>query len=172
MKRALKITLIVITILVVIINIPIIGGLFLPKSHTVTKSIHLNYDIENVWIYITNVKQYPQWLHRVKKVEVVSTNPQGLTSWQEYYQYRKPTMFQIIESAPYSDLVIKIADKETPLLGKWTYHLKEEENGTLLTITETTEIYNPIYRSIAYLKGQDSNLNEYIKDLQEGMNHQ
>ncbi len=172
MNRALKIILIVVIIVVVIINIPVIGGLFLPKSHTVTKTIHLNYDIENVWVYITNVQQYPKWLHRVKKVEVVSTNPQGLTSWQEHYQYDKPTMFQIKESYPYSNLVIKTADLETPFTGKWIINLKEEENGTLLTITEQTEIYNPIYRSLAYMRGQDSNLDEYVTNLKDGMAHQ
>jgi hypothetical protein len=172
MKRGLKITLIILIVLVVLINIPIIGGLFLPKSHKFTKTAFLKYDPENIWVYITNIEHYPNWRPAVKKVEVVSTNPAGLTSWMEYYRFNNRTMYQITEATPYSDLVIKTADKEAYSSCKWTVNIKEAENGTLLTITEEGEIYNPLFRSIAKIKGVDKPLTDYIGDLKNGLSHQ
>ncbi len=172
MKKGFKITLIILTIIVVIINIPIIGGLFLPKSHKVTKTMFVKYDPENVYLFITNVKEYPKWLHRVKKVEIVSTNPSGLTSWQEHYSYGKPMMYQIMEAAPYSDLTIKTANAEAYYVNTWKINIKEVENGTMLTITEDGDIYNPFFRTIAKLRGTDYSLNEYMADLKEALTHQ
>lgn len=172
MKRGLKITLIVVVIVITIVNIPIIGGLFLPKSHKITKTLFLNYDPENIWVYINDIEHYPKWRPSVKKVEIVSTNPAGLTSWQEYYHFNSRTMFQITESTPYSDMVIKTADRESYYSCKWNISIKEAENGTLLTIVEEGEIYNPLFRSIAKLKGIDKPLNEYLSDLKAGLSHQ
>jgi ribosome-associated toxin RatA of RatAB toxin-antitoxin module len=172
MKRGLKITLIVTIIVITLINIPIIGGLFLPKSHKITKTLFLKYDPENIWVYITNVEHYPKWRPSVKKVEVVSTNPAGLTSWQEFYRFNRHTMFQVTEANPYTDLIIKTADKESYYYNKWSINIKEAENGSLLTITEEGEISNPLFRSIAKLKGVDQPLTEYINDLKTGLSHQ
>lgn len=172
MKRGLKITLIVITILVTVVNVPIIGGFFLPKSHVVTKTIHLPYDPENVWLFIMQPENFPNWRASVKKVDVVSTNPDGLTSWREYYKYCKPTMFQITEAVPYSSISLKTADLAAPFVGKWIIRTDEIEEGTLLTITEDTYIYNPIYRSVAHIRGRDTDINEFLADIKEGMKHQ
>jgi len=63
-------------------------------------------------------------------------------------------------------LVTAIVDKKLPYGGNWTYEFAEAASGSVLTITERGEIYNPFFRFVArFLIGHTRTLDDYFANL-------
>jgi hypothetical protein len=64
-------------------------------------------------------------------------------------------------------LVVRIADRDLPFGGTWTYEIAADPaGGSVLTITEDGEIYNPLFRFMArFVFGYDSTLASYLESL-------
>ena len=76
----------------------------------------------------------------------------------------KSMTYEVAEESAPSRLVTRIADKNLPFGGTWTYEIEPAEGGCVLRITERGEIYNIIFRFVArFFLGYASSMESYLR---------
>src|SRR5436309_3007580 len=110
-----------------------IVGACLPVKHTATLRVRLARPPADIWKAITEVEAFPTWRPGVARVERLSDR-----SWREHGSHRA-TAFEVVEAAPTTRLVSRIADAGLAFGGSWTYEIAPAEGGSTLTITEDGE---------------------------------
>jgi len=75
--------------------------------------------------------------------------------------------YEVVESEPPRKLVRRIADRNLPYGGTWTYQIVPEDNGCSLIITENGEVYNPVFRFVSrFIMGHTATIDKYLKTVQ------
>lgn len=148
----------------IVLLIAIVGWM-LPVAHIATRQETFSASPETIWKTITDVHAFPSWRSDVKSVERVSGA--GNLTWIERGGSGTLT-FTVVASEPPWHLVTRIADPKLPFGGSWTYRLSPSAAGTMLTITENGEIYNPVFRALArFVFGYESTLTSYLDALKK-----
>ena len=141
-----------------------VAGSLLPKGHSSTRRATFRQPASAVWTAITDINAFPTWRRDLKSVERLPDR-EGRPVWREKGRNGTMTLEQV-EASPPRRLVGRIADKNLPFGGTWTYELSEADGSTTLSITEDGEIYNPIFRFLArFVFGYSSTLDQYLRDL-------
>lgn len=150
-----------VALLVVIVCV----GALLPKAHVVHSSARYSAKPDAVWAAINDYKAFPQWRSDVRGVEVLPPK-NGNPSWREHGS-NGDIAYEVVESRPPSRLVTRIADPNLPFGGTWEYDLQPAPGGgSILTITEHGEVYNPVFRFVSkFVMGQRSTINRYLRSL-------
>jgi len=74
--------------------------------------------------------------------------------------------YEQVEAQPPRKLVTRIADKNLPYGGTWTYQIVPEDDGCSLMITENGEVYNPFFRFVSrFIMGHTATLDSYLKNV-------
>lgn len=111
-------------------------GYLLPQNHIASGSAEYTVNPEHIWQYITQ-----------KKIA------DGVT-------------YETVESIPPKKFVTRIADKDLPFGGTWTYEIEATPKGSRLTITENGEVYNPLLRFISrFIVGHQRSIEKYLKEV-------
>lgn len=64
-------------------------------------------------------------------------------------------------------MTARIADENLPFGGAWTYTIEPDGDGSVLTITEDGEVYNPLFRFMSrFVFGHDSTIRGYLEAVQ------
>jgi len=88
---------------------------------------------------------------------------------KDYYSRGDAITFEVIESIAEQKLVTRIADKNLPFGGTWTYEIAPDNRGTTLTITEHGEVYNPVFRFISRsVIGHTAQIDQYLIRSERG----
>ena len=75
-------------------------------------------------------------------------------------------MYELVEDRAPSRRVTRIADKNLPFGGTWTYEITPAAEGSELRITEDGEVYNVIFRFMAkYVFGYTGSIEGVFRDL-------
>jgi len=75
--------------------------------------------------------------------------------------------YEVVESEPPRKLVRRIADRNLPYGGTWTYDIVPDGDGCSLTITENGEVYNPVFRFVSrFIMGHTATIDNYLKTVQ------
>jgi uncharacterized protein YndB with AHSA1/START domain len=139
-------------------------GALLPRNHVATRAAKFKQSPQTIWDTITDIAAAPSWRPEVQSVEKLPDR-NGHTVWAEVSKMGRMT-YEVTVSEPPSRLVTQIADENLPFGGNWTYEISEAEGGSLLTITENGEIYNPFFRFMArFIFGYHATLETYLKNL-------
>jgi uncharacterized protein YndB with AHSA1/START domain len=149
----------VIAVLVVIV------GYSLPKAHSVTRATTVPLAPDAVYTLLTEVDQYPRWRPGVKWLQR-HADRDGRPAWTEEASGMKiPLHFERMERP--SLLVTRIADPELPFGGTWTYRIAPVAGGSMVTITEDGEVYNPFFRFMSrFVFGHSATLDEFVANLE------
>ena len=140
------------------------AGLLLPTGHSATRRATFRRPAADVWAAITDVEEFPTWRSDLASVERLPDRD-GRPAWREKGRNGTMTLEQV-EARPPSKLVGRIADKNLPFGGTWTYVLTEADGATTLAITEDGEVYNPIFRFMArFVFGHAATMEKYLRDL-------
>lgn len=143
-----------------------IVGLTLPRAHAVTREARLLAAPEVVWRAITDVDRYAEWRDDVSRVERLA-DPAGKPMWVEHGSSGRLAL-TVDRVEPPRLLVVRIADPTLPFGGTWTYDISPVGEGSLLTITERGEIYNPLFRFVArFVLGYERTLASYLASLEK-----
>jgi uncharacterized protein YndB with AHSA1/START domain len=109
---------------------------------------------------LADFQQWPTWRSGLKEILSKGNEFTEVSSDDEVVTYR------IEEFNPPERLVTRIATRDLPYGGAWTYELTPTAKGCSLTITENGEVYNPMFRFIAnYMIGHTSTIEKYLDDL-------
>jgi len=163
MKWVLMGVLILAGILIVVLVI----GALLPKKHVASRSIRVNASPETVWKVISGA---PMWRPDVKSYEELP--PQnGHRMWRETDKHGQTITYEAVEASAPKRLVTKIADPKLPFGGTWTIEITPQSQGSLVSITENGEVYNPIFRFVSrFIMGHTATIDAYLQALQEKLN--
>ncbi len=152
----------VLIILILPILIVVIVGAILPKAHTASRSLALQQWPDAVYALISGP---PTWRSNVRSYEPVG-KMDGHPTWREVDQHNHGITYEELEATPPTRRVTRIADKNLPFGGTWTYEIQPTAGGCVLRITENGEVYNVIFRFISrYFMGHTATINQYLKDV-------
>ncbi len=139
-------------------------GSILPVAHTARRQQRFPVPPESVWNTITDVAAFPSWRPDVTRVERLSDR-EGRAIWTEHGSSGEMTIS--IERSEAPRLLITRIEPGLPFGGTWTYEIAPEAGGSLLTITEQGEVYNPIFRFMSrFIFGHESTLAGYTAALE------
>jgi uncharacterized protein YndB with AHSA1/START domain len=150
--------------LAALVLLPAIAGSLLPKGHTATRRATYRQPASAVWTAIADIDKFPTWRSDLSAVERLPDR-EGRPAWREKGRNGIMTLEQV-ETSPPRRLVGRIADRNLPFGGTWTYELSETEGATTLATTEDGEVYNPIFRFLArFVFGYAATIYKYLRDL-------
>jgi hypothetical protein len=140
----------------------VVGGYLLPEQHTATVRAHYRAAPGPLYDAITDVAAGPSWRTGLEGVTVLEPSP---LKWREVAEWGTLTMVMDEATSP-SRVVTRIADSGGDFGGTWTYEIAPEQSGSVVTITEKGEVYNPIFRFMSrFLFGHYKALETYAHDL-------
>jgi hypothetical protein len=81
--------------------------------------------------------------------------------------------YQIVQSQPPTLLKRTIADRNLPFGGSWTWDIQPQASGSLLTITEEGDVYNPVFRFVSkFILGHTRTMDNYLAMLSTALDKQ
>jgi len=152
------------SIAAVIAIVALVGSL-LPRAHTVSRTVTLRQRPDEVWRILTDYENSPSWRTDISKVEVLPARD-GRLCWREIKGSDAITYVREEEDPP-RRLVTRIADKNLPFGGSWSYEISPAPQGSTLTVTENGEVYNPIFRFVSrFVMGHYASIDAFLGALQ------
>jgi hypothetical protein len=132
----MKIALILVGSLTFFILLITLIGYLLPQNHIASMGANFKLSVGEIWQLVSDVK-----------------SDDGVN-------------YEVVESVPPRRLVTRIANKDLPYGGSWTYEIEPIALGARLTITENGEVYNPYFRFMSrFVFGYYSTMDKYFKSL-------
>jgi hypothetical protein len=145
-----------------------LSGYMLPVEHTAAGSVELAAAPDDVFAVLTDFESYPDWRTDVTRVDV--TGERGAGQVIREFGGNGEIPYRIEAFAPPTEFMTRIADPDLPFGGTWTYELRRSGAGTMLTITEDGEVYNPIFRFMsAYVFGHTATIEQFLHDIEARM---
>jgi uncharacterized protein YndB with AHSA1/START domain len=160
----LKWSAIVVAGLVGVVALTALVGLLLPKGHRASKTAVIAAPPDAVYRLITDVARFKDWRPELTDVEILPDDGHGLRFREKSSQGIITFRFESLE--PGRRVVSRIDDPAQPFGGTWTYDLRAEATGTVLTVTEDGEVYNPIFRVVSKFMSQTATIETYLASLQ------
>lgn len=104
--------------------------------------------------------------HQATQSAVIPAPPANVFAAIQDVERFAPLEIQIEQSDAPTFMRTRIIDPDGAFGGTWTYVLVPDAGGTLLTITEDGEVYNPIFRFLSrFVFSQTATIEEYLDDL-------
>jgi hypothetical protein len=109
---------------------------------------------------------------RAEKVHAESyTDADGHKWWRETTKEGGAMLYEVQEEQPPTLLRRRIALKDLPYGGSWTYALRRVGDSTEVRITEAGEIYNPVFRFMSrFVLGYTRSIDNYLRALGAAVN--
>lgn len=145
------------------------AGFLVPRQHQATRTIELRQSAESVWQVISDFSAGPTWRKDLIRVER-APDQNGHPVWIEVSRTGRLPL-EVVELTPPSRMVTRIADKNLPFGGTWTWEITSSVNGCTVRITEDGEIYNPIFRFLArFVFGYHATIETCLRSLGQKFN--
>jgi uncharacterized protein YndB with AHSA1/START domain len=156
--------LVILAILLLILVAIALAGAMLPREHTVTRSMFLKQTPETVWAVITDHANEPKWRADVVSVTRLADR-NGHELIEEKDKHGNSMKLETVESQPPTRLVRDVVDN--PIFsGRWTYELRAQNGGTMVSITEHGSVPNPVFRLISrFVIGHTTSLDKFLTAL-------
>jgi hypothetical protein len=138
-------------IILLILGVITIGGI-LPKRHIVSRRASYRATPEKLFSLIAGPRNWrPEILHS----EVVP-GAGGREILRETSRKGRTTIYELVDSSPPISITRRIAMKNLPYSGSWTYSLQPTASGTIVRITEDGKSIVPYFAScpLSFSAGQ------------------
>jgi uncharacterized protein YndB with AHSA1/START domain len=145
-----------------VVAIVLLAGFLLPVEHTASARATIDAPPERLFAMLIDVERFSEWRTGVRQVEILGRQP---LRWREKGRHGT-IVFERLEADAGRRLVTKIADPSLPFGGTWTYELSPQTRGTLLTITERGDVYNPVFRVASrFVFGHTATIDSFLTDI-------
>ncbi|MBO9662328.1 SRPBCC family protein [Dokdonella sp.] len=139
-------------------------GSRLPAQHRARMQARVGAAPDAVYALITDVGNTPAWRKDVKSVELLDAGG-GLPGFRENGKHGAITYRIEAAEAPHR-FVTRIADTDLGYGGSWTWDIRADGAGSLVTITEDGEVTSPLFRLLSrYVFGHHSSIDSYLQAL-------
>lgn len=142
-------------------------GAFLPREHSVSRSVRISQPPEAVWQAITDYAGQPAWRPELKSVER-QPDRVGRETWKVTDQYGATSFMEVVEALPPRRLVQAFTDAQGNPTGPaaWEYQLAPSDGGTRVTLTQHGNYPNPFLRFIMrFVIGYGKFVEDYLRAL-------
>jgi hypothetical protein len=159
----MKWVLLAVAVVAILVLVPVLVGLVLPRAHTATRSVRLAVSAERAWEVIDSTGADAAWRSGVRSVERRTDG--GREVIVEVDRHGQRVEYETVESSPPHRLKRRIATK-LPYGGSWTWEVMPEGDSCRVRITEEGEIYNPFFRFVArFVMGYTGTIEKYLGDM-------
>ncbi|NER39438.1 MAG: hypothetical protein F6J93_36750 [Oscillatoria sp. SIO1A7] len=139
--------------------------MLLPSQVTASRSAELKASQARVFQTVTNIEEQTEWRKDIKSVRV---HPSG-KSWTEETTAGTIIDFEVRHKEQNVRFDIEFVSKQG-FSGSWVRVFIPSSNGTMVQITETIEIQNPIFRVMSRIFGfTDKFIDTYLTQLKEAV---
>lgn len=140
-------------------------GMLLPSQVTASRSAELKASPTRVFQTVTDIEKQGAWRKDIKTVRV---HPSG-KSWTEETTQGTVLDFEVRYKELNTRFELEFASKQG-FSGSWVGVFAASSNGTMVQITETIEIQNPIFRVMSRIFGfTDKFIDAYLTQLKEAV---
>jgi hypothetical protein len=155
-----------------LVTVVVVIGLLLPQNHSSSRTARFKQPAEAVWRAISDHANEPAWRTDIAKKERLD-DINGRAAWCETSKRGERMTFEMIAVEPPRRLVSRIADRNLPFGGTWTYLIEPTADGCKLTIIEDGEIYSPVFRFVArFIIGYRGTMDRYLAALSRKFGHE
>ena len=151
-------------IAVVIGLVVMVVGNRLPREQRVTRVTYVNRSPAEVWRTISDFSAQVEWRADLKTVERLPPRG-GRDRWVETDGSGQSVTLETVESLPYRRLARRIVE-DGVALSDWTMEIAEVGEVSSLSVTESSQIENPVFRFMSALgSGQRADIDRYLTAL-------
>jgi len=137
-------------------------GAMLPVKHRATGKARLGITPDALYAILAGP---PDWRSDVKAYGPLP-GQNGRKRWWEQDAHGSRITFELVEDSPPARRAVRIADRNLPFGGTWTYEISPAPGGADLRITEDGEVYNVFFRFISrFVIGHTASIETFFKDL-------
>ena len=156
--------LLLILLAVVIGLVVVLVGNRLPREQRVTRVTYLNRSPAEVWRTMTDFSAQVEWRPELKAVDRLAPRG-GRDRWRETDASGQSVTLETVESIPHRRLARRIVE-DGVALGDWTMEIAEVGEVSSLSVTEASQIDNPVFRFMSAVgAGQRSAIDRYLMAL-------
>jgi hypothetical protein len=137
-------------------------GAMLPRAHHATRQAHYRQKPEAIYFTLAGPVD---WRSDVKAFGALPDRD-GRKQWWERDSHGQNVIYELVEDKMPSRRVVRIADRNLPFGGTWTFDIAPAPEGCVVRITEDGEVYNVIFRFMArFFFGYTASIEGYLRDL-------
>ena len=158
----MRYALVVLAVIVGFVALVAVIGWSLPVRHRASLARTYRATPAAVYGLITDAASFPSWRGDVQRVEILPADS-GRAGWIETTK-NGAISYRVEQSTPNQRLVTRIANRDLPFGGAWTYEIVPAGDAeTTLRLTEDGEVYNPIFRFVSrFVMGHDATMKQYL----------
>jgi len=144
-----------------VLCVVVIGSL-LPQQHVASRSASFRATPENLFSLIAG----PQgWRPDVLRDEPVP-DTKGREFRRETARNGETITYELLNRKPPQSITRRIATENLPYSGSWTISLQPQGEMTTVKITETGQVYNPVFRFVSrFVIGHTRTIDTYLRAL-------
>jgi hypothetical protein len=147
---------------VLLVLVVVVTGALLPKAHIASRAAAFNATPDRLFGLIAGPQD---WRPDVLHYEVLPESA-GHEMVRETTRHGGTITYEILDPRPPESITRRIATKDLPYSGTWTYKLQLDGARTVVRITENGEVYNPIFRFVSrFILGHTSTIDAYLRAL-------
>ena len=150
--------------LVVLIGVAFAIGYVLPAHTTHTRTITIRQAPAVVFALLADVQGMPKWNRNMEKVEMLPP-ANGKEATKQTFKGNMVMTIITTESAPPTHLVRTMGDAAAPFSGSWTYEIAPLPEGSQISLTEQSEVKNPIFRLMVKVFGPTKYIDNHLAEL-------
>jgi hypothetical protein len=149
-------------IVAAIIAIVVVAGYSLPKSHVATRRARFRESPASLFAAISGP---PDWRPDVKAHEDLPAVA-GRKRFRDTGSWGDAVTYEVSESTPPHRYMTRIADENLAYSGSWAFDILDDAGGSIVRITESGEVKNPIFRFMSrFVFGQTGSIESYLRNL-------
>ncbi|QJR37106.1 hypothetical protein [Gemmatimonas groenlandica] len=123
----------------------VVGGLVTPAEYRVVRRMHLQRRADDVRALLTDLAAYEQWAP-------------------------SPTTIERQESRDAQTIALHVTDDDTESQLRWEWRVEGDDAHSVVTLTESGRVGNPVIRFFAALRGHGGNAERTLRALAEHYN--
>ncbi len=143
-------------------------GSRLPARHRARMEVRVDVPPATAFALIADMARAPAWRSDVKSIELLAAE-NGMPRFRETGKHGAITYRIEAAEAPHR-FATRIADTDLGYGGSWSWDIRPDAGGSIVTITEDGEVTSPLFRFMSrYVFGQYASIQRYLQSLSSAL---
>jgi hypothetical protein len=158
----MKIIVIAVGAIALVVMCVVVIGAILPKHHVVSRSARYQATPQKLFALIEGPQN---WRPDVLREEAVP-DAANRKLVRETTRNGESVTYELLAASPPTSIQRRIASKDLPYSGAWTFSLQPQDGATVVRITEEGDVYNPVFRFVSrFIMGHTGTIDAYLRAL-------
>jgi hypothetical protein len=145
-----------------------ISGYTAQPSYSGSVSFDVSYSTQLTWQELLNIQDMPRRKADVRSVDVLEEYGK-LVAWQENLKNGGYRIYRMTEREEAKRLVIELTDSSYGLTGVWAFDIVQQNNKTVILISEESMLSNIWLRGLRVFLGRNHDLLIWAKYIKVGL---